>query len=85
MNKFTKFYDTPKLRVKMVEVFQQTHVSIGATGGKPGDDFKWAELSLRITDPTSNDVAAPRYVLRLDRDTAARVVESFTAYLAEPK
>jgi hypothetical protein len=85
MNKFTKFYDTPSMRTKMVDVFPHVSISPGAAGSRPGDEFKWGELSLRITDDTSTDPQSPRYVLRLDRETATKIVEAFTAYLAERK
>lgn len=87
-NKFTKFYDTPKGRTKMTEVFKHVSVAPGASGGGPGsaaDEHKWRELSIRISDDTDPNPESPRFSLRLDRETAAKIVEAFTAYLAEPK
>lgn len=79
-NKLIKFYDTPSGRCKMVDVFSKADVSPGASnkGLIPAGEPKWQILNLRITDG-GND----RYHLQLDRETAQKVVDAFTRYLAE--
>lgn len=82
MNTLLHAYDTPKnLQRKLKDVFTEARVSTGASG-QAGKD-QWEKLSLWISSLGSDDDSSSAYILNMDRETAARVVEHLTKYLGE--
>lgn len=77
MNRVYRHYYTPKLRSKM-QTFENASVGTGANAKIGG---QWQSISVRFDIP--NSPTQEKYTLQMDRETAQRIVNQLSAYLAD--
>lgn len=80
MNTLIQFTHTPTGRTKMKEIFTDAKVSCGASS--QGNATEWDAICIDFRANGDEPAGEPSYWLRMDRETAARVAQRITEYLA---